>query len=472
MSEIRDTRDTGWGEGSLGGFGGFSGQTWGVVVRLNGDMTTTTPTQPTATDLAAAAKPSRNRAVDAYRGAAMVAVALGHWAAIAAASDGLGSVSAGNALEHAPGMAWMTWFLQVMPLFFVVGGYASAMSLDAHCRDGSGRPRDWIAGRMRRMLAPTVVLAGTWLVVMTAGVAVGVGGLIGLGATAAAIPLWFLANYTIDTAFAPYLLPRFRRRPMIVVGGLLGTFATVELIRYTEPALIDGFVRTVVLNINWVIGWLLFQVAGFAWRDGLLPTGGRLAAIAGGAWAAAIAAVAIGPWPVAMVHFPGLENSPTHPPSTALLLFGIAYSATAVAAAPAVSDWLARHARVWTAVVVANSMAMSIYLWHMTAAIVAVLIAWAAGLLPTAAVGTAAWWVQKLPLMGIAAVVLTGIVAVVGRYERMSLLARPKPWSGSAVSMLALAAVVSAGLKVWTNGTPIGAAIGAAVVLVAWKELR
>ena len=65
-------------------------------------------------------------------------------------------------------------------------------------------------------------------------------------------------------------------------------------------------------------------MAGFAWRDGLLPTGRAMGAVAAGLWTAAVAAVTLGPWPTAMVHFPGLENSPTHPPTIALLLFGAA----------------------------------------------------------------------------------------------------------------------------------------------------
>ena len=36
-------------------------------------------------------------------------------------------------------------------------------------------------------------------------------------------------------------------------------------------------------QLNWVVGWLGFQVAGFAWQHGRLPTGRRLAALAGAA---------------------------------------------------------------------------------------------------------------------------------------------------------------------------------------------
>ena len=81
--------------------------------------------------MASGAKADRNRAIDLYRAIAMLAVAVGHWMAMNIAIDSSGELVAGNALEAAPGMAIMTWLFQVMPLFFVVGGFSSAMSLDS-----------------------------------------------------------------------------------------------------------------------------------------------------------------------------------------------------------------------------------------------------------------------------------------------------------------------------------------------------
>ena len=88
----------------------------------------------------------------------MLAVSIGHWAAIVMSTDADGDLVTGNALEFAPSMSWITWILQVMPLFFVVGGFSSAMSLDSHNGRG-GRPQDWVAARLRRMLAPTTTLS-------------------------------------------------------------------------------------------------------------------------------------------------------------------------------------------------------------------------------------------------------------------------------------------------------------------------
>lgn len=414
---------------------------------------------PSLSQLAAAASYDRNRAVDFYRAVAMGAVALGHWAAIALTVDGDGNLIGGNALEQAPFLAAISWLFQVMPLFFVVGGFSSAMSLDAHNRR-NGRPQDWVAARLRRMLAPTAILAATWLALLVMGGLAGVGSLIITGAVAAAIPLWFLANYTVDTAIAPYLLPRFRRNPGLVAGAGVTLFLALEGARFAGVPHLP--------QLNWVLGWLLFQMAGFAWRDGLLPTGKKLLVGAGALWLLAVAAVTVGPYPVSMVHFPGIGDlSPTHPPSLALMLFGSAYSATALAAAPRISRRLARpsSAKAWALVVAANGVAMSVYLWHFTAAVAAGGVLYLGGWLPTAAVGSGAWWLQKLPLFALSAVFLTGIVALVARFEQRSLLAPRTPWRGGAVSMSLLAALISTAVKLWTSGSPVMIATSAATVV-------
>ena len=393
----------------------------------------------------------------------MVAVAIGHWLAIAIAAKPGGGVAGGNALEQAPQMAWFSWVLQVMPLFFVVGGFSSAMSLDAHTQgaDGTpGRPQDWVAARLRRMVAPAVALATLWLILVAAGYAVGLGGMVAAGATAAAIPLWFLSNYTIDTALAPYVLPRFRANPARFALVGMGAFVAIELLRLIGVPWVSW--------INWVLGWLLFQVAGFAWRDGLLPTGRRLDAYAGLFWAGALGVVAFGPYPTSMVNVPGLEHSPTQPPTIALLLFGAAYSATALVFAPAVTRYLARSRRAWALVVAANSFALSVYLWHMTAAVAASAVFYGLGALPAASVGTPAWWLQKVPLLALSLVFLVGIVAAVSRIERKALFAPRTAWQGGQVSMLIAAGLLSVGVKLWAGGEVESVVLGCAILLLVW----
>ena len=415
-------------------------------------------TGPSAADLAAHTRPDRNRAVDFYRAAAMGIVALGHWLGTVVVIHH-GKLDGGNLLDVAPEYGWATWIGQVMPLFFFVGGFASATSLRSAERRGV-RPADWIATRLRRMVAPAAALATFWAAAIAVGAAAGAAGTITLAAAGAAIPLWFLANYTIDTALAPFTFRWFRARPIGFPAALLALFALAEAARFAHVPMIP--------QLNWVIGWLGFQIAGFAWQQGRLPTGRRLVALAATFWTLAIAAVTLGPWPAVMLHHGGLEHSPTHPPSTALLLFGFGYSFTAAALAPVVDRWLARSASAWKVTIAANSVAMSVYLWHMTAGMLVIGLAYLAGLIPDVAGGTGAWWWTKIPFLLANIAVLIPIVRRVAPIERRQLLGGPTTWRGGTASILVVAALLSASIKAWSSPHAPVLVIGLLGTLVTW----
>ena len=411
------------------------------------------------TDISGNTPKNRNRAIDFYRAIAMLAVAFGHWLAIAVFVDESGGIVAGNALEYNPNMAWMSWVLQVMPLFFIVGGFSSAMSLDSHSRN-QGKPQDWVAARLRRMTAPTTVLASFWLAALAIAVMFNQTELALMGASAGAIPLWFLANYTIDTAIAPFTLPSYRKNPVRFFALIASAFIVIDIAHVIGVPYVH--------HINWVIGWLIFQMVGFAWKDGKLPEGKRLAALAAGFWATAVALVSFGPWPVSMVHIGGIEFSPTHPPSVALMAFGLGYGFTAIFFAPKISAWLESNAKAWKFTVIANTVAMSVYLWHFTAAVLAGLVLHVTGLLPSADVGTFDWWVQKLPLIALSFIFLSAIVAAVNRYEVRALLAPREAYAGSAGRMMASAGMLSVAVKAWTSGDTTYMVAGIIGMLIIW----
>ena len=408
---------------------------------------------------------SRNRAIDLYRAVAMLMVAFGHWLAISVFVDGAGSLQAGNALDLAPQFAPISWFMQVMPLFFVVGGFASAASLDAHRRKIDATDADWLMARLRRLYTPVVVLAVFWFGIIGLGTIAGVGDLAILAAGAAAIPLWFIANYTIDTAIAPKTLPAFRANPARFTAFLVGAIVSLELLRF-----VDLGVFAPISQLNWVLGWLGFQVAGFAWKDALIQPGRNLALAGVSALAVALTLVTVGPYPVSMVHFDNIGAlSPTHPPSLALMLFGVGYSALAIAVAPAVNRLIDRRPALWKATIAANSMAMSVYLWHFTAAVIAGAVFHSLGVLPTAITGSTLWWIQKVPLIAGSTVVLAGIVAVVARFERAALFAQRGASAYSYKFLLALSMALSFAVKgLWTTRTPVGLIGGTAFVMLSF----
>ncbi len=425
---------------------------------------TASPTSPSATGLAAATPVTRNRAVDAYRAGAMSAVAVGHWLAAAVIRNPAGDLEGANALTFAPQMHWLTWLFQVMPLFFLVGGFANAASLDAAHRAGTP-DHQWLAGRLRRLLAPAAAFAAVWGVAGVASQVLGLG-VLGAAGAAAVIPLWFLANYTLDTVLAPTVLRLFRRYGFGLVAALGGVVVSFDLLSLAGVPFLPW--------ANWVLGWVFFQSVGFAWRDGRLKPSGRTAATGVAFLAVAAAAVGFGPWSVSMVHAPGLAKvSNTWPPSLPLMLFGIGQCLLAVAAAPAVDRFLARSRRAWTAVVAANGVAMTVYLWHFTAMTIVAALAHTTGLLPTPAIGTGAWWAVKAITIVGAAGILAGLVAVFARHERRSVFASG-PVAIAAPAMFALAIVTAASFEIVTTqrpGTPVGA-LACAVLVGVWMRLR
>src|SRR5699024_5464705 len=50
-----------------------------------------------------------------------------------------------------------TWVFQVMPLFFIVGGYANAASFTSHLSRG-GTSASWLLQRSERLVRPATVL--------------------------------------------------------------------------------------------------------------------------------------------------------------------------------------------------------------------------------------------------------------------------------------------------------------------------
>src|SRR5690606_26167943 len=116
-------------------------------------------------------------------------------------------------IGHTPG-AWLaTWGLQVMPIFFFVGGYVHHRGWLAG--RAAGRPdRQFVASRLARLLAPTAVLFGLAAAVRVL-LAVFAPGApwVDRGLTLLLSPLWFLGVYVGLVVITPAAARLHRRAP-------------------------------------------------------------------------------------------------------------------------------------------------------------------------------------------------------------------------------------------------------------------
>ncbi len=404
-------------------------------------------TSPSAAATLTAATPStRNQVVDATRAVAMLAVVVGHWLVALPIAGANGSIGGINAIERLRSFQYLTWIFQVMPLVFVVGGFANAASL-ATARARGGRDSDWVASRLRRLLKPTIMFAAFWA---GARVIAGDVGLVATAARVASVPLWFLAVYVVVVAVQPLIDRVWKDRAVatlacLVVLSLLGDLAQIT----------SGFSAVGWLNHIWVFA--ACQQLGVLWFEGRLPSGRRAFVAAVSALGTAVGLVAFGPWSLSLVYVSGQRMSNAHPPSIILLLMG-AFQVCAVRSIEAKAQRWLQKPKVWMAVAVINLRIMTIYLWHFTALIIASVIVIPIGLRPAAGLGSAYWWLNRPLWYALLTAFLVGIVALLGRFESGGkAVARP-------LALLAMVPVASLALLRITGN---GATVLTALVLLA-----
>lgn len=363
-------------------------------------------------DLVATTPSDRDRVVDLLRAASILAVVAGHWLIATVVRDD-GRLRGTNALAAMPWLQALTWVFQVMPVFFVVGGFANLRSLEA----GGGRDVGaFVATRAERLLRPTVVFAAIWLVAGPLLVAVwGEPRLAADVARIAAQPLWFLAVYLLVVLAAPVQRHLHRRHGAWLLVALVAVVAALDVLRLTSVA--PG-----VAVANYLAVFLFSQELGFLYADvrfaGVAPRRAALAGVA--ALGALVLLTTVGPYPVSMIGLPGQRLSNMSPPTVVILVLGVAQGALLLAAHDPLARLMARP-RAWRATIVANLVVLTTFLWHLTALIAAGAALLALGV-PVVEPDTAAWWLERPLWLGAAALVLGLLVVALSPVER-----RPGP---------------------------------------------
>jgi hypothetical protein len=380
--------------------------------------------------------------MDFLRAASIVTVVFGHWLiSVIFWRDGV--VYTTSAIGVTRGLWLATWVFQVMPIFFFVGGFSNLVAYDSYRRRGLGTPA-FIRGRLERLLRPSIVFLGLWLVVQVvlhladAGRPTGprlwgdthlLRGMFPPGATLPFGPLWFLGLYMIVVSISPLLIRLHRRfgwwLPAVFVAGaiaadVIGFIGGVGAVRYANVAFVlllphqlglfyaEGRFARLHRKVFWGmvaagLGALilltnpyLFRAIGGAERFDWFP--------------------GIGYYPRSLLGTDVESISNAYPPTLCYLAVGIWTIGAVMLLRDRLSRWLQKPGP-WKAAIFANSIIMTLFLWHMTAFLLAILGLWPMGLGRQTS-GTTAWWIERVAWIGFPTLILAGLVAIFGRYER------------------------------------------------------
>jgi peptidoglycan/LPS O-acetylase OafA/YrhL len=275
---------------------------------------------------------------------------------MAGVTVGVEGISVTNALAGHPIFAWATWGLQVMPLFFLLGGFSS-ISQWRRMRDDGATASDYIRLRVNRLARPAVLpiaLVGATLTTLAligfhAEVLQQVGFRIGQ-------PLWFLAVYLGCCAFVPLMTRLHERAPLLTLGGLL-------LAAIAFDALSAGLNLPLLRAFNFLFVWLFVQQLGFWAADGWFARRRRWMLLAG-----TVAAYGILTLLTSFVGYSKDMYENLNPPSVCILVLGVGQ----VFLISFLRPWLDRvaNARVMVGANAVNRNSMTIYLWHVPVVVI------------------------------------------------------------------------------------------------------
>jgi surface polysaccharide O-acyltransferase-like enzyme len=390
----------------------------------------------------------RDLSVDLVRVCCVLLVVVLHSLMLGLTVAPSGAIGWKNVVQGEPWFAIGSWFGQLMPLFFVVGGFASWQGWRSTVRKGGGGA-DFFRARLLRLGTPAAV----WFLIVGAIVwlAAGVGLPADLLAEGLGLPLWFLAAYLVCQAAVPLMIRLHTTHPIATFAVLLLAVIAVDAVRGATG------VQTVGL-LNLLFVWPLVQQIGFLLADGTIARLGRPALLG-------IATVAFGTVGVlgsSGLYSPDMLNN-LNPPTLPLVLIGVGQTALFVLVKPAL-DRLMRTRPAQAFVAIAGTRLMTVYLWHLLLVIaVAATVLVAPNVVP--AVGTVGWWLARIPGDLSVFVVLFVLSLGLARFERGPKRVGPVP----SVPALAVAGVLAVVPPFWAMevGLDLAAFVWGAAAMIA-----
>lgn len=402
---------------------------------------------------------TRDTGIDLVRAGCIGIVVLLHALMVGVTVDRTGPVFE-NAADNASWFVPLTWIGQVMPVFFVIGGFAGFLAY-RRLRDRGGTAVDFVTGRVYRLVLPAVIsIAAVGVALATLAMSGVPADLVQIAGFRYSQPLWFLGVFLLCQALLPAFVAAHERAPFRTVLGIAGMAVLVDVIRG-----VSGIDAVGLLNLAFV--WLALQQLGFFLAEGRIDAlRRRTRGLAG----LAAAAVLAGTFAAGLFSPDLLVN--LNPPTTALLLVGVAQTAVLSLARRPITRLSRRPwAEAFTAFV--TSRAMTIYLWHMpvllTMAGVSALLAMNDVLTLPEPSGTG-WWLTRPLWLALALVLTAGTAWAFAGAER-----RRMPQATTSASRVLLAVVlglVAVVVQLVAGTTVLTAAIAVAAFLSALARVR
>lgn len=385
----------------------------------------------------------RNRYADLLRVLSSCVVVYAHWllVAITYTNGHLSGVDSMNYISWGPPL---TLVFQVMPVFFLVGGYVNARSWPAHHQRGETWV-EWVRNRALRLLWPTAVFVLVAVFATGAVLAAGVpGSVVGPAARVIFIHLWFLPVYLLLALLTPALVAAHRRRGLWVLAAVIVAAVLVSVATTITGLHIIGLA-------NYLFVWGAAHQCGIAWEDGTLTRRRWLPYVLFAAGAVLLAALVVpGLYPVNMLA--GQNNVP---PSVAFLGFVLAQCGLILALAPAGAR-IMRNAFLWRRVRRQNTFLLTVYLWHFVPVFIGAVAFYPTGVMPDSPVGSGEWWATRLLWFALLTVIFVVLVRLLEWAQRpLSRIppgaGRPGPWS-PALLLAGLAAVIYGLASLYVGG--------------------
>lgn len=368
----------------------------------------TTAEVPATEEPASARSAKRDHYIDFLRTASLFVVVVWHWifTVVDWRADG---PHAGNPIGSAHLLWALTWLLQVMPVFFFVGGFSHLVTWESVRRKGGGYGK-FVSRRLKRLMVPTMVILALAAAISVAMSIIEPGVTwINRGLILMVSPLWFLGLYVILVLLTPMAIGLHNKGGEIVPVVMAGCAALVDILRFRYH------IRGIEL-VNMFLIWGMAHQLGFFWSR-LIAAPRRFAwCLTLGGFFALLGLTNMGLYPKSMVGVPGEAISNMAPPTLCIVALTLFQVGVVLLLRERITDWLDRP-RTQRLMGWAASRAMTVYLWHCPGFALAYALLTVVGLeIPQST--NLAWWLQR-PLWAIAPAICTiPLVLAFSRFEK------------------------------------------------------